>query len=240
LLEAQQFEWLVKGVYRTNDPELQQKEWYDATGNRVRPQGIKPPDQREQQNQTLTQREQALATQEKGLQDRDWTTWSTQYLDTSSNGAKWAAFDQEIDKVLAPVKEKYDPMIFNAVRKEIKGEVINKIKQDALFVRNHTTDRSSIEQQFRDAWKQGKNPKELVNNAQLYNNQFLSRARKYIPSVVQPLLKKATATAVASNTPRPPNSPQKPRAAATNGTTPQPQGRGINESEWEAIFAPFK
>jgi len=203
---AQYLDWSVNGKFRTNDQTLQQQ---------YRVQGLKPVDKREQEAQQLSQREQQIQKQAKDLQDRDFEGWNKQVLD----GQKWAQFDAEIDKILAPVKDKYDPEIFSAVRRQTRDKVIDAIKQDALFARNHSSDRAMIESQFRNAWDRRENPAALQPRAQTYINDFLARVKKYTPSIAAPLLKNATAAAVAK--PRAAQPTPKPRTAAPpNGQQP--------------------
>src|SRR5271166_39291 len=60
----------------------------------------------------LQEREQALATREKAIQDSAWGGFDKDQV----NGPKWKGFYAEIDKALEPVKSKHDPLVFDAIR----------------------------------------------------------------------------------------------------------------------------
>lgn len=199
LLAAQRMDWGQTGRYKT---ELPKHDPQKAEMDRIAQERLQV-DQRTAQ-----------------LLNRDWTSFNKGSLE----GPKWQQFNAEIDKTLAPVKGKYDPEVFDALRERISKQMLTKIQEDFEWARNHGNDLTMLKSNYEQLWKAQKPADGLKPRIQTYTNDFMARVRRHLPSIAAPLLNKATASAVAAPQPKPPaGSPQQPAPRAANGQFQQPQ-----------------
>lgn len=201
LLAAQRLDWGVSGKYKTELPK------HD-------------PIKAEQERQDAARKE--FEQRETGLMDRDWKSFNQNTLE----GPKWQQFHSEIDKALAPIKAKYDPIVFDSVKDKIANSVIDKLKNDFEWARTHENERKALEANYRQLWKGQKPADGLKPRIQAYTNDFMARVRRQLPAIAAPLLSKATASqnAVAQPPPKPAAPPTTPVQRAANGQfVPKPQ-----------------
>jgi hypothetical protein len=183
LQRAQFLEWGVTGKVRGNyDPQKGYVYEFPKNGSSAQ----SPEEQYRAQ-------QEALAARENQIFERDFKSWDRGELD----GPKWRAFDAEITKTLAPIKDKYDPEMFEAAVARIRDSVLKKLSEDYEFSRDHNNDRSALVRAYQTAWKNQQSASGLKPRLTAYQNNFLSRVRRELPSIAASWLGKATATAVA-------------------------------------------
>jgi len=197
MLLAQSLDWSQTGQYKTELPKT---------------------DPAALAQQQFTAQQQALQAREAAAYNRDFKYFN----DTAMDGPKWNAFSAEIAKTLAPVKDKYDPALFEDLQKVIGDKVIKKLKADYEWSRDHNNDRTALERAYKNLWQSNQSSNSLKPRLQAYNNDFMARVRRELPSIAASYLGKATATAVAKTQPAPKTTsqPQQPAAPARN-----PQGQ---------------
>lgn len=192
LLAAQRLDWGLTGQYKTDLPKH---------------------DPMQAERDRLTAQARENETREKALVDRDWTSFNKSTLD----GPKWGQFNSEIDKTLAPVKDKFDPIVFEALRDRVSKSLIENLQKDFEFSRNHENERRTLESAYRSLWKQRQSAESLKPRIQAYTNDFMARVRRHLPSIAAPLINKTTASPAVAGQPKPPATPPKqpntPRAA---------------------------
>ncbi len=158
------------------------------------------------------------------------------YNKTSVDGPKWNQYWGEIDKTLAPIKDKYDPKIFEAVKQQISREVIQSLETNYDWARTHGNERKAIEAGYKDLWQKQQPATSLQPRVQVYHTDFLAQVRRILPSIAAPLINKATATAVASKTAAPrAKTPPAPRSNAP--ATPQAEKPGFYSPHDDPEFA---
>lgn len=200
LLAAQRLDWGVTGQYKTELPK------HDPV---------------KVEQERIAARAKEVEQRETGLMDRDWTSFNQNSLE----GPKWQQFHSEIEKALAPVKDKYDPIVFDSVKDKIASSVINKLKGDYEWARTHENERKALESNYRQLWKEQKPSEGLKPRIQAYTNDFMARVRRQLPAIAAPLLSKATASQNAvAQPPKPAAPPATPVQRAANGQfVPKPQ-----------------
>ena len=72
------------------------------------------------------------------------------------------------------------------------------MKKDFLWTRDHQNALRGLRQSFDQRWKAGKGHEDLAQSVKAFQNDFLLRARKAIPSVAKTILEKATAKPAAA------------------------------------------
>lgn len=192
MLLAQSLDWSQTGQYRTELPKT---------------------DPAALAQQQFSAQQQALAARETAAYTRDFKYFN----DTAMDGPKWGAFKAEIAKTLAPVKDKYDLALFEDLQKVIGYKVVDKLKADYEWSRDHNNDRTALERAYKQLWQNSQPSTSLKPRLQAYNNDFMARVRRELPSIAASYLGKATATAVARTQPaqKPTNQPQ-PAAPVRN------------------------
>lgn len=185
VLAAQRLDYSITGTYRTNDPALQ-KQWGVT--------GINRPVVQQPTEPKLSARETELQQREETMLTRDWTHFNTTMMD----GPKWKQFHDEVDKVLAPAKDKYDPDTFADIREGVIRRTLEAIKKDGEWVRNHDNERRALENSYKLAWKSQQPADSLKQRIQVYQNDFMSRVRRQVPAIAQSRLNNVTATQVAA------------------------------------------
>lgn len=216
LLAAQRLDWGKTGRYKTELPKIDPAK--------------AAADQLAQQQAQFEQRQTQALT-------RDWNSFNK----TEVDGPKWQQFGAELDRVLAPVKGKFTPAIYEAVKENISKQVNDKLQNDFEWARTHGNQRKAIESGYRDAWKTQQPADRLKPSIQAYNNDFMTRVRRYLPAVAAGLINEATNTAVQPKPQAAP--PNQPAARAANGQFQQTQkpeaGKRYSFSEdpeWDAAF----
>lgn len=193
-LKAQSLDWGKTGRYKTELPKFDpQKAQVDAFAK---------------QQADFAQRQQAAMT-------RDWGSYSK----TTSDGPKWTELDKRIDATLEPIKAKYNPVEFGAIRQQIKSGVLAKMSADSEWARIHTNEQRAIKNAYETAWKNQQFFDGLKPRVQAYQNDFLLRANRFLPSIAAPLLNQAAArVAAAPQGAKPPaNSQKQPVQRAADG-----------------------
>lgn len=174
---AQFLDWGKTGQYKTElpktDPQAEQRR------------------QEQARSQDLERRESAML-------ERDFKTYSQAQMD----GAKWTAMRSEIDKVLEPVKGKYDAEEFADIRASVERKLLETLQSDQEWARNHSGERRALESEYKRLWKSGQDPAAMNNRVKGYINDLMVRARLLLPSIAAPRLQKATARAVAKTQPK--------------------------------------
>lgn len=177
LQRAQHLDWGKTGHYKTElpktDPLAAQRK---AEQDRV---------------SDIDRRETAMA-------ERDFKA----YNESSMDGMKWKAVSTEIDKILEPVKAKYDAADLADIRKLIQQDLLSKLQSDSDWARNHSGERRALESEYKRLWKSGADTSTMNNRVKGYINDLMVRARLHLPSIAAPRLNKATARAVANTQPK--------------------------------------
>ena len=112
-------------------------------------------------------------------------------------GAGITALQAEIAKILDPVKSKYDPALFEALVDKIDANVIKALNNDYDWARNHNNAYAALKKDYEQLWRNNRSSDELRPRVQAFQNDFMARVRRLIPSTAAPYLNKATASAVA-------------------------------------------
>lgn len=161
-----------------------------------------------------------LQKRETAAYDRDFTSFNTTQMD----GPKWSALTTEIERTLAPVKDKYEPAMFKAVQRQVSEDIQANLKADYEWSRDHNIDRNTIVKAYQNAWKNNQSAQFLKPKLQAYQNDFMARVRRDLPSIAASYLGKATASAVAKAAPRTASAPPPSQAAtrASNGQFQKP------------------
>lgn len=163
-------------------------------------------------------RVQELDAREKAIFERDWNSFDKAYVN-GSKGPKWSAFHAELDKTLAPIKKNYEdrgesPVVFEALRDRIQKDLLAELQKDTQWVSQHQGETQAIKIAYRQLHAKQQPTTSLKDRLQVYNNDFMSRVRRLLPSVAAPLLTK----------PGKPGAPQpKPPAAPSPGRAPNGQ-----------------
>lgn len=213
---AQRYDWGWTGKYKTELPK--------ADPN-------KPVlEQQQAREREITQRETAALS-------RDWKSFN----DSTVEGPKWQQYNAELDKTLEPVKNKYDPIEFGAIRDKISTDLIAKLNADQEFSRIHKSQQKAIESGYANAWKRQAPADELKPLIQARHNHLMTQVRRLLPSIAAPLLKAATTRKVSQS----PANRQPQSTPATRPNQPaapgqQPARRGAydihDDPQWTGMF----
>lgn len=182
-------------------------------------------------------RAQDLEKRESAMLNRDFENYNKSVMD----GAKWQAVNAEIDKVLEPVKAKYDAEEFADIRASVQKKLIETLQSDQEWARNHSGERRALESEYKRLWKSGQDPTAMNNRVRGYINDLMVRARLHLPSIAAPRLQKATARAVANAQPRQAQArtqqPPQQQAPATRNQNGKPQHYNLQEDpEFARLF----
>jgi hypothetical protein len=177
-LAAKGMDWVLNRKYRTELPK------HDPAAAA-----------QQAQQQAERQRLQGIEQREAQLLDRDFKAFDASMIDGPKINAVWA----EIDKVLAPVKAKYDEADYAELRNGLMADLTKTLKSgsNAEWFSTHTQEYQSLQRMFQKAWKSGQDPKSVLGQrAEYYKNDLLVRARRALPSLAAPRISKATASRV--------------------------------------------
>lgn len=210
LIAAQRLDWGFTGQYKTELPKV------DPSRPLL--------EQQTRQAQELAQREATLLS-------RDWKSYESGTVE----GPKWQAFNAEIDKTLAPVKDKYDPAEFDAIRLKISNDLIAKLNADQEFSRIHIAQKRAIESGYANLWKKQMSADELKPTIQARQNHLMTQVRRLLPSLAAPLLSKAAQRKVAQSKPnqKQQSTPaRRPNQPAVNGEERRGSYNIHDDPEW--------
>lgn len=161
---------------------------------------------------------------------RDLTSFNNQAVE----GAKFSQLNGMIDKILEPVKARFGETAFGDLRAGIQRELVQALQGQPEWWLEHKQTWEQIMDDYRTIWQNGQNPSSLQPRVSAYINDFVSRAKRYLPSIAQKRI--AGATAVAKTTPRAPNGQFSPtRQTAPTPPTTNGQKR-LSSAEWDAQF----
>lgn len=230
LKQAQWLEWGANGKFRgTYDADKDQSS-YDFKPVQVAQPEVSP-------------REREFAAREEASFNRDYKNYNDNYV----NGPMWKDYFADIDKALAPIKDRFNSEVFDALRENINKKLLNQMNtSDPEWARMNGIQRNTIAAQYKQLWQRGKTSKTMEPLVASYKASVLDRARRLLPSVVKPILETATANAVANSsktarTAAPKNNPGTSRPAPpdqqrlVNGK-PKPY-RVQDDKEFNDIFA---
>jgi hypothetical protein len=220
---AQQTQSLYEKAAQTGDPTdlYNAQKWdHDHTGQYKTE--LPKDDPEAARLQQIEARQQELDNHEKTLVGRDWTNFNN----STVSGPKWAQYNGEIDRALDPIKANYSEPVFNAIKASVNQRLIAKLQDPsnsemANWARNHDLAYKGLEQAFKTAWKSGQPVSQLQQRIQFFQNDFMTQARKYLPSVVKEVVGNPSPKTPGTRTATPPQ--QQPRtapAAARPAQTP--------------------
>lgn len=208
---------------QSGDPaDLKSAQWLDYgwTGQykTALPKGPAAPD-------PLSAREQALNQRETAIVESQWKSLN----DSTIEGPKWQQFNAELDRTLNPVKANYDPAVWKHLREGIAKDLLAKMGEDQNWASTHGNTLRSLQSTFSTRVKagQGNSINDIKNSAKTYQNDFMMRMRRHLPSIAAPLLRKGQAPAQSAAKTAAPNAraPQ-----ATNG-----QPRNTNNGQFKSL-----
>jgi hypothetical protein len=226
---------LYKRAAETGDPkDLQRAQHFDWGFSERYKTELQKVDPQQAELDRIAQERQQMETMRGDMLQRDWTNYNR----TAVDGPKWTQFNAEIDKILAPVKASYDEIVFNALRKDIADQVLNKVGADYEFSRRHQGERKEIEKAFQSAWTNRQPLDAIKPRVDAYTANFLARVRQHVSPIAKPLIEKAAVSKPAARPATPQQSPQKPTQRAANGQF-QPQNHAVKlkeDPEFSAMF----
>lgn len=231
LKQAQYLEWgatgKVRGTYNRETGD------YQYAPNKV--------DKAKQQQEQMEAQRKAVQDREDSLLKRDFESFQK----FSLQGPKWEQLDAEIDKVLAPVKGSYNETVFNAVKDQVRKQTIDKLKADFDWSRNHENQYRAIKSSYEDLWKRNARTDGLQPQVAAYQNDFMARVRRILPSLTAQMVNKATASTVAAAKPaaRAPRTQAKPtQATPATPAEQKPQGRVniFEDPNFTKLFESYK
>lgn len=167
LYKAQMFEWSHSGQFRFSSTDQLPK--------------VDPLAKRQKE---LDARENTIRQQESQRGEQAWSGWKNQ-----TDQAIGSGLNQQIDTLLKEVAPRFKetPDLWNAVRQQIRTQVISKVEADSEWMRNFNLDyrrsRGTMSPGDRQALVQG----------------YLSRANPVLSSIAKPLISQATRVLVQKN-----------------------------------------
>lgn len=175
----------------------------------------------------VSERERELERREQQFLQAAWTNFDR----ASVNGPKWAAFEQEIDKTLAPIKDKYDETEYNGIRDLTKQAIIRELQQDGAWTQQQNHEYAALADIYQQSMRSGQTPATLSARIRAFQNDFMSRVRQKLPLVASRYISRQT-NQRATQQPRQADgrfSKQQPSAARSpqqSATTQPPTGTG--------------
>lgn len=249
---AQQTQALYEKAAQTGDPTdfFNAQEWDHKHTGQYQTE-LKRVDPQETQRQQMEARQREIETRENNLITRDWKN----YNESTVSGPKWTQYNSEIARALEPFKSNYEatPGVFDAIKGEINKRLMGKLQDPknselSNWARNHDLAYKSLEQAFKSVWKSGQPVAQLQQRIQFFQNDFMAKARQFLPSVVKDVIgnnpPKATAApragTPAGQQPRTQPAAARPAqpspAARTNGQRTAAPQRGQAPPGWDALF----
>jgi hypothetical protein len=164
LYKARMFEWSNTGRYRT-DP-------------------LQRPDPLAARERDIANREQRLQQGEQQRAEAAWNNWQT-----ATNQAIGTGLVGAIDKMLDPLKGRFAdaPALFNALRNQIRAEVVHKVEGNEDWVKNYNLDYRTARKTMSPGDRQA-----LVGT-------YLAKAQQAVAATAAPLVNQATKLLVTQN-----------------------------------------
>lgn len=224
LKQAQHLDWGLTGTYKAELPKI---------------------DKAKIEADRLAADRTAFEERQTAARDRDYKSFNQIQMD----GPKWTQYWSEIDKTLAPIKDKYSPVMFEAAKDKISKEMIKGLSNDSDWARMHDNEREAIELNYRDLWNQHQPSTSLSPRVTAYQADFMNRVRRLLPSVAKSILEEATKTTntvKTANTQRAQATPPRPRSQAPAQTqqpaaAQQPQFYSLDDDPaWQQMFEPYR
>jgi hypothetical protein len=210
LKRAQELDWGVTGQYKTALP---------AADPVARQQA-----QLQSQQQQFEQRQETAMRRDVGA-----------FNNTQVEGAKFAQLNALIDQTLAPIKDRYPEKAFADLRAGIQREVVDALKGQPEWWLEHQQMWDGLISDYRTTWRQGTPGANLQPRVTAYVNDFVSRAKRFLPAIAKDRIGQMTAAAVTRKTAGQPtrtNGQARP-ATPANG---QP-AKKLTSEEWDAALA---
>ncbi len=223
---AQYFDWGHTGKYKTELPKVDPEA-------RARTQFEQERQQFEQRQSQAMERD-VRAFNLAALEGNAWTQNPDGSLG-APGGGKYGALAGQIDKLLAPVAKRYPGPTLDAAKQAILNETRRALERQSEWWLEHEQAFRGIVDDWRSTWRQGKPGAGLQSRIQSYQRDFLTRASRVLPQIVQKHLGAATQTQTRNaNGQFTPAKGQNPPAAPAgqNGS----QG-GITRSNWDEEWA---
>lgn len=208
LLAAQRLDYGWTGQYRSKE-QLHAKPVVNPEMQRI-----------EQQRQQLQADQQKFA-------DTQWKGFN----EATVEGPKWNQYWSEIDRTIAPFEKHFTKEFWPEVRNVISKRVLGKLQEDKTWAADHNAALGSIRQVYSQRGQDA-----VKHNATAHINDFMGRARKYIPSIAKSVLENGPAKP-AQAVPGKAQTPGSQTARAANGQfQPQQQQRkpAVNRDERNA------
>ena len=197
LMNAQSVEWGLKGKYQTEiqktDPAEQQRQAFEA------------------QRRDFDQRQSVQLRRDE-----------TNFRQSSLDGANISKLNELIGQQLTSIKDRYPELAFNDMVRGINADVMKELAGNTEWWTEHSQALDQLVKDYRHLWQTNGDPaKTLGPRIAAFNQDFLTRAQRLLPSIAQKRVNANTAARIASTTQRTrPNgtAPQSPaRQPATNG-----------------------
>ena len=224
LQRAQQMEWGATGKVRGE---------YDAQSGVYKYDFQKKADA--QPANQLSPREAEIAAREAAALDRDY-----KYFDANEfHGPMWKDYFAELDKALAPIKDRYTPDAFDDLREGVNQKLLKAMSSDNEWLRMNTIERNAITNGYKQLWQKGQPITALKPRIAAYRADLLAKARQLLPAIAKARINPATAKAVAQSA-RAASAPTRPtqqapaQPAVKNGR-PMPYDRN-EDPEWNDLF----
>lgn len=212
---AQELDYGVTGNYKTELPQ------YNPQAQQLTEQ--------QRQMQDFNQRQTAALTRDTGS-----------FNQAHVEGDKFKQLGDMIDSTLKSVKGTYPEKTYNAVKSAIHKDIVDQLQGRPEWWLEHKQNFDGIIRDFKTLWNQGQNPAQvLAPRIQAYKNNFVSEARRILPSVAKEHIGSATRTVVnrnqtgqfaANQLPTRPN-------ASPQQQTPAHGTPRISRDQWDAELA---
>ena len=210
LKRAQELDWGVTGQYKTTLPAA---------------------DPIARQQSTLQQQQQAFEQRQETAMRRDVAAFNTSQVE----GAKFGQLNALIDQTLAPVKDRYPEKAFADLRAGIQREVVNALQAQPEWWLEHQQMWDGLIADYRTTWRQGTPGANLQPRIAAYVNDFVSRAKRFLPAIAKERIGQMTAAAV---TRRPAGQPPRTNGQARPAApTPGQPAKRLSSEEWDQEFA---
>lgn len=117
-------------------------------------------------------------------QDRAYQRDVQEFNQSALEGAKFKALDFKIDTLLSKVKDRYSPAALADMKLGIQRDVMSKLKSSEWFLEHQQTFGHLIGD-YQQTWKSGNPGQGLKPRVDAYVNDFLSRASRNLPEIIQ-------------------------------------------------------
>ena len=170
------------------------------------------------------------------------------YNNTQVEGPKLQKTQALVDKILEPVKSRYNDVIFGDLKGNINRELIdamrgqstatypNGIPGQAAWYAEHKQAWGQLVNDFRTSWDAQSPGRGLEARVQAFQQDWLNRANRYLPSIAAPRIATATRTPGAARTTPAAKAPQRAATQPASAGPPQPKPR-LTSDQWDAELA---